>query len=228
MKPKSARFFSIRCRDKWTATEYKEEEGPDGEKIIREKKVQKTLTEEKILDALKKHKSIKQWAFIHHTRDVYTLEDEQGARDDGNENVHAGEPKPAHWHIVMRSDSGLDLEMVASWFDLTPDFIQVPHGGPRAFLDCIQCLTHGSKEERDKGKTVYGDSEVRSNFNWRVALDQQLGMKKILGYEPSTKKSMVRGYVAQAGKPLSWIEKNFPEEYNNDLATLKMLRRDYT
>ena len=209
--PKTARIFHLVCFDtrQVTKVDERDEEYTELETLI---------TEEKIKEALA-HTSIKQWAYIHHTEDVYTDEQEGEKR---------GQHKPPHWHVVMRSKSSLNVEMVASWFGVPANFIDIPKGR-RAFLDCVQYLTHESEKEQAKGKHLYEDEAVHASegFDWRGELNQRQQIFDDLGYEPKSTKSLVQGLVRQQGKPLSYIAKHFPEEYNDNVQKLKALRDDY-
>ena len=52
------------------------------------------INENQIKSALE-HKTIKQWAYIAHTEDVYTEDDELN-----NPDYKAGAKKPKHWHSL--------------------------------------------------------------------------------------------------------------------------------
>lgn len=107
------------------------------------------FTEENIRKGLR-HKSIKNFAYIFHDKDV----------------------KPSHWHIVMRSDRAIDVDVIARWFGIRSEEIDTPKGRG-SFLDCVECITHGDDSSVSDGKHRYDDSEVKSNFNFRAELDKR-------------------------------------------------------
>lgn len=111
------------------------------------------------------HKTIKQYAYIRHDKDVFTDDDEKNG-------YTAGKPKPSHWHIVLRTDAALEIEVIAKWLGIPPQYIDVPKG-KGAFLDCVRYLTHESSKERQKGKHVYEDTEVIANFDFRGELTKR-------------------------------------------------------
>ena len=116
------------------------------------------LTEDTITAALAKHKSIKQWAWIAHDRDI----DEDG------------KPKPLHYHVVIDLGSTvLDSSAVAKWFKIPENYVDVPRGRG-AFRDCVQYLTHEKCPERGK----YPDGAVHANFDWRAYLAKHCTKKE--------------------------------------------------
>ena len=98
------------------------------------------INENQIKSALE-HKTIKQWAYIAHTEDVYTEDDELN-----NPDYKAGAKKPKHWHIVIRCDRAVELPVIAKWFGIEENYIEVAKGRG-AFLDCVEYLTHESETQ---------------------------------------------------------------------------------
>lgn len=111
------------------------------------------------------HKTIKTYAYIRHDKDVYTSDDEKNG-------YKAGDPKPPHWHLVIKCDNAIELETIAKWLDIPPQYIDVPKGRG-AFLDCVQYLTHESEKEQKKGKYLYSDDEIKANFDFREELTKR-------------------------------------------------------
>ncbi len=107
------------------------------------------------------HKTIKQWAYICHDKDVATKDDE------AQNGFKEGTLKPRHWHIVLKCDKAIEIDTIAKWLGVSSNFIDVPRGGKRAFLDCVQYLTHEDEKQRNLGKHHYKDDEVKSNFPFR-------------------------------------------------------------
>ncbi len=116
------------------------------------------LTEETVKAALAKYKSISEWAYIIHDRDI---------KDDGS-------IKPPHFHIVLRIPrSPTSVKNVASWFGIAQNYVDVPKGRG-AFYDCIMYLTH----EFNPDKTRYIDEAVQANFDWKTAVSEYLTQKE--------------------------------------------------
>ncbi len=104
------------------------------------------------------HKTIKQYAYIRHDKDI----------DD------KGNIKSPHWHIVISCSNSLDIDVIAKWFKIENNFIDIPKGlGAGKFLDCVEYLTHEKCEQRQQGKYVYSDEEVKSNFDFREKLNKR-------------------------------------------------------
>lgn len=179
------------------------------------------LTELQIKNTLERYKTLKRWAYIYHDKDVYVPEDEP-------EHV-AGDLKPAHYHIVIECDSAIALEQISKWFNIPSNYIHLPKGGKRAFLDCIQYLTHEDEKQQLLGKHLYFDDEVRSNFDFRefienFNLDKSEKLKRGI-FE--NKKEELRYRVAYEGMTLNYAYDNYYMDYINDLDMLKKLRGEY-
>ena len=125
------------------------------------------------------HKMIKEYAYIRHDKDTYTADDEKNG-------YKAGEQKPPHWHIVLKCDNAIELDTIAKWLGIQPQYIDVPKG-KGAFLDCVDYLSHRSAKEQTKGKHLYDDNEIISNFDFRTELakreDNKLKYGRDLDYE---------------------------------------------
>lgn len=113
------------------------------------------------------HKTIKLWAHVCHDKDVATKDDET------QNGFKEGTLKPRHWHIVLKCDKAIEIDTIAKWLGIPSNFIDVPRGGKRAFLDCVQYLTHEDEKQQNLGKHRYKDDEVKSNFDFRGALDER-------------------------------------------------------
>ena len=108
-----------------------------------------------------KYKTIKQWAYILHDK------------DDTRE----------HYHIYLNFGTGIDSKLVAQWFKLGyTDENGVEHTGENFIekvkgrkADILLYLTH--ENESQKYKHIYDRSEVHSNFNIDVEIEQS----KIIG-----------------------------------------------
>lgn len=132
------------------------------------------LSEETIQEALNKYKTISEWAYIIHDRDI---------KEDGT-------PKPPHFHVVIRtSGNATPVSSIASWFKVPENFVDIPKG-IGAFMDCVAYLTHEYHPE----KTLYQDSDVHSNFNWKAAVIKH-----------QSKRARLKRY-GDANKINEWIE----------------------
>lgn len=112
------------------------------------------------------HKTIKQFAYIKHDKDKYTKYDK---------NLHGhkiGDLKNAHWHVVLRTDAALEIEVIAKWLGIPMQQVEIPKGRGQ-FLDCVEYLTHESQKEQAKGKYRYCDQEITANFDWRGELTRR-------------------------------------------------------
>ncbi|MCM1102214.1 MAG: Rep family protein [Clostridium sp.] len=112
------------------------------------------------------HKSIKKYAYIKHDKDVYTKDDKELY----GHNI--GDLKNDHWHVILKTDVPIDVEVIAKWLGVPPQQIEIPKG-KGAFLDNVQYLTHESEKEQNKGKHLYSDDEIKANFDFRAELTQR-------------------------------------------------------
>ena len=54
----------------------------------------------------------------------------------------------------------------------------------------MEYLPHSSEKEQEKGKTLYEDSEVHANFDWRKELNEREENREKYGGDLSPKKRM--------------------------------------
>lgn len=117
------------------------------------------ITEDRIKDALSKFGQCR-YAYILHDKDK---------KEDGSE-------KKPHFHIVIQTQSPVNLIVVAERFDIMPNFIDIPKGR-NSFGDCCEYLTHENPKEQEKGKHLYNDSEIRTNFNFRELINKTVTVR---------------------------------------------------
>lgn len=117
------------------------------------------ITEDRIKDALSKFGQCR-YAYILHDKDK---------KEDGSE-------KKPHFHIVIQTQSPVNLIVVAERFDIMPNFIDIPKGR-NSFGDCCEYLTHENPKEKEKGKHLYNDSEIRANFNFRELINKTVTIR---------------------------------------------------
>lgn len=177
------------------------------------------LNEETIVKALA-HKSIKKWAYVCHDEDVYSEKDEED-----NPDHKQGDIKPTHWHIVMKAGYAIDVSVIAKWFGIPENFVDVPKGAG-AFLDCVQYLTHEDLKQQGMGKRLYADDKVKANFDFRAELDKRTVNRMKYGKDLDPKDQM-RHNVLYGGWNLLQCEKSDPLVYMADIDRLKKYRLDY-
>jgi len=205
------------------------------------------ITREQIEKGLK-HKSIKRHALILHDKDVYTEKDEtehiktltkqyndlseeerkQSTVEDyikNNQYIFAGKLKPPHYHIVLECPNTQELEVIATWFGVPMQYIELPKGRD-AFLDCVQYLTHESEKEQKAGKTLYDDSEVEANFDFRTELNEREENRLKYGRDLSPRDKM-RFDVLYNGKTLRQCMAEDRIGYMNDIEKLRKLRLEH-
>ena len=192
------------------------------------KKNAKPLMTQAQLEAGLNHKLIKQWAWAFHDKDIYSEEDESPERPW----VHAGDPKPAHWHIRLRVDHDQTIETICRWFglpmNLTYILVKTPHGRG-AFPECIEYLTHESDKEQAAGKYRYPDVEIHANFDWRALVDDNNEKKARFGSRAGnmTDADTMRMHVLQDGWSLEQCAIEDPLTYAKIRNSLNGLRLDY-
>lgn len=181
------------------------------------------LNEDTIKSALE-HKTIKQWAYVLHDKDVYSEMDEED-----NPNHKAGDKKPPHWHIVMNCSNRLEIGVIARWFGIAENFVDIPKGnGAGKFLDCVEYLTHERPEQQALGKHRYDDKEVHASdgFDWRGRLNRRNENKIKYGRDLSPEDQMLYD-VMYLGKTLRQCEAEDPLIYMDKIDRLCKLRLEY-
>lgn len=177
--------------------------------------------ESKIIAPLNKYKSIKEWAYIGHDRDVYSEKDEI----DSNGAYTMGELKGTHWHVVIKTEAALEVQTVAKWFGVPENFIDVPKGAG-AFLDCCAYLTHEDDKQQELGKVLYERSEVKANFDYDSKMTQYFA-KKLSNADNLSIKDYFAYQVLNNGMTLSEVEERAQEVYVKDYMKLKAFRNEY-
>ena len=181
------------------------------------------LTQSMIRDGLN-HRTIKQYAYILHDKDMYSTDDEAA-----NPQHVAGTLKPPHWHIVLNCPSQVELPSIANWFGIPENFIDVPKGRG-AFLDCVRYLTHENPAEQAKGKHLYNDSEVYANFAFRAELTVREQRQAKYGYDAANRMSAadeMKLHVLQDGWTIKHCIDADPLVYTKVRDALPKLRLDY-
>lgn len=176
------------------------------------------LTEEQILNALD-HKSIIKYGYILHDKDVYMDADEMDDPDH-----KSGDLKPPHWHIVLQCSQQLEIDTIAKWFGIAPNFIDVPKGkGRDKYIDCIEYLTHEHPTQQKLGKHRYADEEVHSNFDYRSLLTKRRKDLEKYGTD-LTPRDQIRYDVLYTGKTLRQCMDDNKLLYMQDIDKLQKLR----
>ena len=179
------------------------------------------LNEETIIQALG-HKSIKKYAYVLHDKDVYSQADEED-----NPEHRQGEVKPPHWHIVLQCSNAMEIGVLARWFGIAENFVDIPKGaGAGKFADCVEYLTHESARQQELGKHRYDDEEIKANFNFREMLDKRAENKVKYGKDLDETQQMLYD-VMYNGMTLREAEKKDPFIYMDNLDKLTKYRLDY-
>ena len=178
------------------------------------------LLDEGTIEKALNHKSIKQWAYICHDADVFSEKDEID-----NPDHKQGDVKPRHWHIVLKVGYAIDVTVIAKWFGIAENFVDVPKGAG-AFLDCVQYLTHEDLKQQGMGKRLYDDDKVKANFDFRMKLDKRAENRMKYGADLDPRDQM-RHNVMYGGWTMEQCEKSDPLVYMADLDRLKRYRLDY-
>lgn len=165
------------------------------------------------------HKSIKKYAYIKHDKDVYTKHSKE---------LHGhkiGDPINAHWHIALKTDVAIDVEVVAKWLGVPTQQIDLPKG-KGAFLDCVQYVTHESDKEQAKGKYLYPDTEVISNFDFRGELTKRNENKLKYGRDLDYEQQMLYD-VMYGGKTIRQVIDEDKIFYMNNYKKIDSARLKY-
>ncbi len=221
MGAKRARVFNI------SQYEYHPFEGYESaESDVPKRDAEPLLTQKAIDDALA-HRSIKQWAYIWHDKDVHTEESAAKARERGYD-VHAGDRIHKHAHIVLNIPSNMDVSQVANWFGIEPQYIDLPKGRG-AFMDCVEYLTHESEKEQAKGKYLYPDDAIHANFDFRAELTVRAARRERYGSaaDRMTPAKELQMHVLEDGWSVKRCSEEDPLTYVDVRDKLFKLRLDY-
>lgn len=182
------------------------------------------LTEKQIADTFSKYKSLTEWAWVTHDKDVYNEEDQAK-----NPKHKAGETKPRHFHIAIRCKCNYKISQVSKWFGISSNFIKIPKGNNRAFADCLEYLTHENEKQLELGKHHYADDEIKSNFDFRTFIDtaKMSRSEKMKTGVFESKKEMYRYKFLFEGMTRKQLEAKDIASYLDDWEKLDKLRMKY-
>lgn len=196
------------------------------------------LTEEQILEALSKSRSLTDYAYILHDKDVYVEDDilkqKKNPPKDGEKKItkaDLGKPKPAHYHVVMRFNRPMPVDKLSEWFGgIKPNFFQKKIGRG-AFTDSVEYLTHETEKEQTKGKHLYADEEVTCSFNsgqtFREFLDEANERFEKYGVKDISLKKMLRFDVLFYGLTIRELKRNHKSAYDDDMEALNKRRGEH-
>lgn len=185
------------------------------------------FSEVNILTALQR-KSIKEYAYILHDKDTWTQDAfDRYVKENGDEpDWQVGEYKPRHWHTVIKCSPAIDVKVIAKWFDVPVQAVQVKIG-KGTFLDCIEYLTHEHERQQGLGKYRYADEEVKSNIDWRKQLETRFENRLKYGGKDLSHREQIRADVLQFGRSLKDVAENEPLAYQQDFTYLEKCRIRY-
>lgn len=173
------------------------------------------------------HKSIKQWAWIWHDRDVYTEEDEITDRTGQRK---AGDRKFKHAHVTIDVPGKVPVSTIARWFGVPPQQVKILHGRG-AFLDGIEYLPHESPRAVEQHKTHYDDDEIHASpgFDFRKELTDLQAHRAKFGKRAGemTPADTMRMHVLQDGWTMKQCRDDDPLTFAKIRGTLPPLRLDY-
>lgn len=167
------------------------------------------------------HKTITEWAWCYHDKDVWTEDDE--LQDASHV---AGQHKPPHFHVAINlPKNAVEVETIARWFSVPMNFVEIARGRG-AFLDCVEYLTHEAPNQQAAGKYRYPDVEVNANFDWRKLLDERALSRAKYGQEVD-RKTALRLKVLNGELSLRDVKREYVLNYFQDYAMLTKLRMEY-
>ena len=110
--------------------------------------------------------SIVNYAYVVHDKDVYIQEKilkEMPALE--------GTHKKDHVHVVMQFSYNQELDRIAEWFGLSPNFFEKGKGRG-AWEEKLVYLTHEDDKQQAMGKHLYSDDEVVADFDFRSVINE--------------------------------------------------------
>jgi len=176
------------------------------------------FNEENIKNCLS-HKTIKQFAYVKHDKDTYTKEDK---------NLYGhkvGDLKNVHYHIILRCDDAIEVDVIAKWLGIPVQQVEVPKGRG-AFLDNVRYITHEDEKQQKLGKHLYQDEEVHANFDFRKELTQREENKQKYGRDLDYKKQIFYD-VLYNGKKISQVINEDKIIYMDNIKKIQTYRMEY-
>ncbi len=149
-------------------------------------------------EIIEKHRTIKEWAYIIHDKDVYTKKDEEK-----NPEHKEGTLKKPHIHLYLNfGKNGASYDDVARWFKDKPQYVGRVHGRK---ADVLLYLTHRNAPQ----KYQYNDDEVISNFDLTKAIDEDRKIHSLIEQTEEIIYTFMRGEItyAQANKKIEEAKK---------------------
>ena len=178
------------------------------------------LSEDEIKLYIDKYRSIQNYAYILHDKDIYTKEDEFE-----NNDHKEGTVKRAHWHIVLKLKSNaMPTNTIAKWFNI-PDYCVKGIKGKGAFFNEIEYMLHKTSNSQAEGKHVYDDNEIKSDYkNWQAVINKRKPLEQT---KALFSREHYRVQVMLHGLKIQEIKRTDPVAYAKDLHTLNALRKEY-
>lgn len=182
------------------------------------------FTEQNILKCVA-HKTITRYAYILHDKDTVTEHDIENSQNMWTA-ADLGKPKAKHWHIVLETaKNATKISTIAKWLGIPANMIELPKGRG-AFIDCVEYLRHSDVRQALNGKYEYDVSEVKSNFNWQVEVEEMV-LRKTKYEKPLSPAQFVKNEILYNGLSLNEVFDRYPTLYQEELTTIKKLRNEY-
>lgn len=212
-------------------------------------------------DALKKRSTIDEFVIAINERDIYTTDDERkhinqlraeyAKMSDTSENgldiyilrhqkIFAGNPKPPHLHIPIRTKKGKDgkrlplkVELLAKWLGISPSCCKyvidnTQNGGDDGFLDAVKYPCHRDDKSQLLGKTYYDDDiYVAANFDWKKALEEKVEKQSKYGIDSPSLLQMWKQDLLRGEKTLNDCYNENIDLYGDNIQKLEKWRNDY-
>lgn len=181
------------------------------------------ITKEKAIEACREHATIKCAAIFEHSADVYIEDDEKK-----NPSHKAGWSKPTHLHIYGKSVKPLDINAIAKWFGVEPQYVEKKKGHG-AFLDCLEYGFHESPKAIEQEKTHYDESAIlyTKNCNPRAEVDALQKQIEQTGKRSLTPKQELRLKVVNGELTLKQAFEYDPLGYVDDIDKLQKCRATF-
>lgn len=195
------------------------------------------FNEQNIIDGVA-HQSINRYAYIRHDKDHYSeIDCEEMMKNYGIVKT-INDVKPPHWHIVLEVPNKCPVALIAKWFSVPENQVEVPNdrgrtpvhsrGMQRVFIECVGYLTHADIRQQALDKYEYDKSEVKANFEWELEVKEAEILRTKYGKQLS-EKEWYRNEVLTNGLRPKDLAKNplTTTAYTNDCIMLDKLRLKY-
>ncbi len=197
-----------------------------------------TIYDESFIKTGLNHQSIRRYAYIRHDEDHYSEIDCEKFNEKYSIVKTINDKKPPHWHIVIEVPNKCPVSLIAKWFSLPENQVEVPNdkgktpihtrGAEKVFLECVGYLIHSDIRQQALDKHLYDPKDVVSNFDWETEVEAIFLRREKYGRSVSDKEWYRNEVLTGNIRPKDMMkDSNLITFYTSDADMLNKLRTKY-